>query len=82
MPTAFALPARMIRTGASFGCEVLLAALPHGGQQGARRNAWAAMVDDHARSKMRREAERVTAEAQARAAKAAATTEPKVAAAH
>ena len=73
MSTALvALPARIIRTGASLGCEVLLTALPHGGQQGARRNAWAAMVDDHARSKMRREAERVTAEAQARADKLAA----------
>ncbi|HVU75154.1 MAG TPA: hypothetical protein VHE83_19470 [Mycobacteriales bacterium] len=72
MPTAFALPARILRNGASLGCEILLGALPHGGQQGARRNAWAAMVDDHARSKMRREAERVTAEAQARAATVAA----------
>lgn len=73
MPIALvALPARMIRTGASVGCEVLLAVLPHGGQHGARRNAWAAMVDDHARSKMRREAERATAEAQERAARVAA----------
>ena len=72
MPTALvAIPVQMIRTGASFGCEILLAALPHGGQHGARRNAWAAMVDDHARIKMRREAERATAEAQARAAQAA-----------
>jgi hypothetical protein len=63
------LPARMTRTGAAITAEVLLSALPHGGQRSARRNAWAAMVADHAAGRQRREAERATTEAQARAAR-------------
>jgi hypothetical protein len=35
---------------------LLLALAPHGGQQTARRNAWAAMSVDAARARARREA--------------------------
>jgi hypothetical protein len=34
-----------------------LLALPHGGQQVARRNAWASMAADSARARARREAD-------------------------
>ena len=36
---------------------LVLLALPHGGQQAARRNAWAAMAADSARARARREAD-------------------------
>ena len=36
---------------------LLLLALPHGGQQAARRNAWAGMAADSARARARREAD-------------------------
>ena len=34
-----------------------LFALPHGGQQAARRNAWASMAEDATRARARREAD-------------------------
>ena len=43
----------LIRTGQS----VALLLLPHGGQRAARRNAWAGMVSDSARSRAGREAQ-------------------------
>jgi hypothetical protein len=36
---------------------LVLLALPHGGQQAARRNAWASMAADSARARARREAD-------------------------
>jgi hypothetical protein len=36
---------------------LVLLALPHGGQQAARRNAWASMASDSARARARREAD-------------------------
>lgn len=36
--------------------ELLLQTLPHGGQRGARRNAWASMSADAAMARARREA--------------------------
>ena len=36
---------------------LVLLALPHGGQQSARRNAWASMAADSARARARREAD-------------------------
>lgn len=36
---------------------LFLTAFPHGGQQAARRNAWAAMSADSARARTRREAD-------------------------
>ena len=36
--------------------ELLLQTLPHGGQRGARRNAWAAMSADASLARARREA--------------------------
>jgi hypothetical protein len=46
--------------------EVLLVALPAGGQQTARRNAWAGTSRDAARSRARREADAALAAADAR----------------
>jgi hypothetical protein len=37
--------------------QLVLLALPHGGQQLARRNAWASMATDSARARARREAD-------------------------
>jgi hypothetical protein len=37
--------------------QLTLLALPHGGQQAARRNAWASMAADSARARARREAD-------------------------
>lgn len=42
---------------------LLMTALPAGGQRTARRNAWAGMVSDAARSRARREAEAALAAA-------------------
>ncbi|MDP3711269.1 MAG: hypothetical protein Q8R60_02125 [Mycobacteriales bacterium] len=36
--------------------ELLLQTLPHGGQRGARRNAWASMSADASMARARREA--------------------------
>lgn len=36
--------------------QLLLQTLPHGGQRGARRNAWASMSSDAAMARARREA--------------------------
>lgn len=47
--------------------SLLMTALPSGGQRIARRNAWAGMVADAARSRAQREAELAIAAAQARA---------------
>lgn len=46
---------------------LLMTALPAGGQRTARRNAWAGMVSDAARSRAQREADVALAAAQARA---------------
>jgi len=43
--------------------SLLLFAVPHGGQQVARRNAWASMSVDAARARGRREAEAAFAQA-------------------
>ena len=56
-----------------------LLALPHGGQQVARRNAWASMAADSARARARREADAAMTVAVSTAAYAAA---PKAVAAH
>ena len=45
-----------IARAASLTTTVLLAALPHGGQRTARRNAWASMSTDATRARGRREA--------------------------
>jgi hypothetical protein len=37
--------------------QLTLLALPHGGQQAARRNAWASMAADSTRARARREAD-------------------------
>jgi hypothetical protein len=47
--------------------ELVLAALPYGGQRTARRNAWTAMAQDAARARARRDALAVLAAAQRRA---------------
>jgi hypothetical protein len=47
-----------------------LTVLPHGGQGGARRNAWAAMSRDVAHSRARREAEQAVDRAVVRATRA------------
>ena len=49
-----------------------LFALPHGGQQAARRNAWAAMAADSTRARARREADAAMTAAVSTAAVAAA----------
>ncbi len=41
----------------ALGQAAVLAALPHGGQRIARRNAWAGMSADSARGRARREAD-------------------------
>ena len=41
----------------SLAKDLILAAVPAGGQKGARRNAWAAMSADSARARARREAD-------------------------
>lgn len=46
--------------------DLVLTALPHGGQRAARRNAWAGMSRDAARSRARREAQAALAAAGAR----------------
>ena len=43
--------------------HLVLAALPSGGQRAARRNAWAALVADKARSRAAREADAAMAAA-------------------
>ncbi len=48
--------------------SLALAAVPHGGQRSARRNAWAAMSADAVRARSRHEAEEVMAGAVQRAA--------------
>jgi hypothetical protein len=53
-----------------------LLALPHGGQQVARRNAWASMAADSARARARREADAALTLA---AATAAVATAPRAA---
>ena len=47
---------------------LLMTALPSGGQRTARRNAWAGMASDAARSRAQREADLALAAAQDRAA--------------
>ena len=46
-----------LRTTARTLQGLALLAVPHGGQQAARRNAWAAMAADSARARARREAD-------------------------
>ena len=52
--------------------SLALAALPHGGQRSARRNAWASMSADAARARARRDAEAAVAGAVARSTRQAA----------
>ncbi len=47
--------------------SLVLLAVPHGGQAGARRNAWAGMSADAARGRERRQAESALAAADVRA---------------
>ncbi|MDX6199590.1 MAG: hypothetical protein QOJ79_2741 [Actinomycetota bacterium] len=47
---------RLIHRAASTGQSTLLFMLPHGGQNLARRNAWASMSVDATRARARREA--------------------------
>ena len=49
-----------------------LAILPHGGQRGARRNAWTAMVADTAQARVRGDAQFAVDRAAASAARRAA----------
>jgi hypothetical protein len=51
---------------------LFLLALPAGGQQAARRNAWAGMSADSARSRARREADTALARSIARRGRTAA----------
>lgn len=51
---------------------LVMGLLPHGGQGTARRNAWAAMAQDAARARARREADDVMTRAVERASRAAA----------
>ena len=46
----------LIHRATSTGQSALLLALPHGGQNLARRNAWASMSVDATRARARREA--------------------------
>ena len=48
--------------------DLVLAALPHGGQRVARRNAWAGMSADAARGRARREAQDALSAAAGRSA--------------
>jgi hypothetical protein len=47
----------------ALGQAAVLAALPHGGQRTARRNAWAGMSAQSARSRAQREADAAIADA-------------------
>ena len=49
------IPSQVRRT-AAVSQQLLMAALPHGGQRVARRNAWASMAADAALTRARREA--------------------------
>ena len=53
--------------------DLLLAALPGGGQRTARRNAWAAMSADAVRARGRREADAAMARASAPAQRSSGT---------
>ena len=46
-----------VRTATRLAQSAVLLVLPHGGQQAARRNAWAGMAADSARGRARREAD-------------------------
>ena len=48
--------ARLIHRSTATGQAALLLLLPHGGQQAARRNAWASMATDATRARARVEA--------------------------
>lgn len=50
--------------------SIALTVLPHGGQGGARRNAWAAMSRDSAQARARQEAEVAVDHAAVRASRA------------
>ena len=52
--------------------SLVLLLLPHGGQQTARRNAWAGMVADSARARSSREAQAALDRAALRSARTAA----------
>ena len=51
---------------------LVLFALPHGGQQAARRNAWAGMAADSARARARRDADLAMSRAISAASRTAA----------
>jgi len=53
----------LARRTASTGRSAFLLLLPHGGQEGARRNAWAAMSADAALARARRDAAAAMADA-------------------
>ena len=46
-----------VRRAAAGLADLTVTALPHGGQRGARRNAWASMVADSTRARLRDEAQ-------------------------
>jgi hypothetical protein len=62
---------RLVHRATSTGQAALLFVLPHGGQNLARRNAWASMSVDAARARARREADAVLGAAVARGGVAA-----------
>jgi hypothetical protein len=70
--TAPALPGPRLLS--ALAQAAFLAVLPGGGQDQARRNAWASRSSDAARSRARREAEAAMAAAQARAGATARRT--------
>ena len=61
------MPHMTLARTASLTTTVLLAALPHGGQRTARRNAWASMSTDATRARGRREADAALAQSACRA---------------
>ena len=46
-----------VRRAAAGLADLTVTALPHGGQRGARRNAWASMAADSTRARLRDEAQ-------------------------
>jgi hypothetical protein len=53
-----------LRRAVQLSQSALLVVVPHGGQRGARSNAWAAMTADAQRSRAHREADAALAAAQ------------------
>lgn len=61
------LSPRLVRLARAAARDVLLTAVPHGGQRAARRNAWVGMSADAARSRAGREAATAIRDAEVRA---------------